>query len=215
MSDYLASIKDAVIHRKRSEIEGLIRTALDAGTDPQDIINGSLIEAMDVVGKQFAASEIFVPEMLVSAVTMKAGLELVKLRLKTGGGHAETRGKMLILTVKGDLHDIGKNIVTMMVEGAGFEVIDLGVNIDREKIVEAVKIHRPDILGLSALLTSTMPEMGKVIDTLTDEKQRDQVKIIVGGAPVSPSFAERIGADGFAGNAAAAVELCKEIMKSG
>ncbi len=212
MSDYLALIKDGVICRKTSEIEKMVLTAVDAGVEPEDIINKALIEAMDVVGRDFATSRIFVPEMLVSAITMKTGLKIVKSLIDSRGAQVKNRGKMVIVTVKGDLHDIGKNIVAMMVEGAGFEVIDLGINIDRNQIVEAVKTHKPDILGLCALLTTTMPEMGKVIDALKDAGIRDQVKVLVGGAPLTDSFAGQIGADGYGSNAGAAVELCKGIM---
>lgn len=213
MSNHLEVVKEAVIHRKTSEIEALVKAAVDSGVDPNEIINKALIEAMDVVGKDFAACKIFVPEMLVSAVTMKAGLNVVKPLLKEEGGQARAKGKMVLATVKGDLHDIGKNIVGMMIEGAGFDVIDLGVNLEREKIVEAVKANKPDVLGLSALLTTTMPEMGKVIEALAKEELRGQVKVLVGGAPLSASFAKEIGADGYGGDAAAAVELCKGFMK--
>ena len=210
MNAILASIKEAVLQRKTKEIEGLVRNALDSGANPGDIIGEALIPAMDEIGKDFSASRIFVPEMLVSAVTMKAGLNVVKPLLQAGqdGG----RGKVLIATVRGDLHDIGKNIVAMMIEGAGFEIIDLGINIDRAKIVEEVATIRPDILGLSALLTTTMPEMGRVIDALEEAGLRKSVKVLVGGAPLSESFAREIGADGFGRDAAAAVDLCKRMI---
>ncbi len=215
MHDPLEYIKDAVIHRKKNEVEGLVKNALDSGVSPGDIVNRALIEAMDVVGKEFAASSIFMPEMLVSALTMKAGLEVVKPLLREKGAHVESKGKVVVATVKGDLHDIGKNIVAMMVEGAGFEVVDLGINIDGREIVEAVRSYKPDILGLSALLTTTMLEMRKVIEALGREGLRDRVKILVGGAPVNDAFAVQIGADGFGRDAAAAVNLCRKMVKRG
>jgi len=207
MTDQMESIKNAVIGGKHAEIKGLVQQALDAGLDPNAIINDALIAAMDVVGKNFGSGKIFVPEMLVSAVTMKGGLEVVKPRL--AGGQSQSRGTIIMATVKGDLHDIGKNLVSMMLEGAGFKVMDLGVDLSVEKLIEQVKALKPDILGLSALLTTTMPEMQKVIAELKAQGLRDKVKIIVGGAPLDRGFAEKIGADGYGSNATEAVELAR------
>jgi 5-methyltetrahydrofolate--homocysteine methyltransferase len=165
---------------------------------------------MDVVGKDFGSGKIFVPEMLVSAVTMKAGVDIVKPLL--AGGQNLSYGTVLMATVKGDLHDIGKNLVTMMLEGAGFKVVDLGVDLDVQKLIEQVKAIRPDILGLSALLTTTMPEIQKVIAELKAQGLRDKVKVMVGGAPLDRTFAEKIGADGYGANAAEAVELARRLM---
>ena len=207
MSDHLKSIKNAVIGGKHAEIEGLVQQALDAGVDTGTIINDALIAAMDVVGRNFGEGTIFVPEMLVSAMTMKSGLEVVKLRL--AGNAIQSRGTILMATVKGDLHDIGKNLVSMMLEGAGFKVMDLGVDLSVEKLIEQVKALKPEILGLSALLTTTMPEMQKVIAELKRQGLRGKVKVLVGGAPVDRVFADKIGADGYGSNAAEAVELAR------
>jgi 5-methyltetrahydrofolate--homocysteine methyltransferase len=203
----MQSIKNAVIGGKHAEIKGLVQAALDAGLDPNAIINDALIAAMDVVGTNFGSGKIFVPEMLVSAVTMKGGLEVVKQRL--AGGQSQSRGTIIMATVKGDLHDIGKNLVSMMLEGAGFKVIDLGVDLSVAKLIEQVKALKPDILGLSALLTTTMPEMQSVIGELKNQGLRDQVKVMVGGAPLDRAFAEKIGADGYGSDATEAVELAR------
>jgi corrinoid protein of di/trimethylamine methyltransferase len=207
MADHLDMIKDAVIGGKHAEIKELVQKALDGGLDPGGIINDALIAAMDVVGKDFGSGKIFVPEMLVAAMTMKAGLEIVKPRL--AGGASQSRGTIIMATVKGDLHDIGKNLVTMMLEGAGFKVFDLGVDLGVDKLIEQVKALNPDILGLSALLTTTMSEMQKVIGELKAQGLRDRIKVLVGGAPVDQAFADKIGADGYGANAADAVELAR------
>ncbi|MCU0605385.1 MAG: corrinoid protein [Desulfobacterales bacterium] len=210
MADHLNTIKDAVIGGKHGEIKGLVQQALDAGFDPSAIVNDALIAAMDVVGKDFGEGKIFVPEMLVSAVTMKAGLQVVKPHL--AGGESRSRGTIIMATVKGDQHDIGKNLVSMMLEGAGFKVMDLGVDLCVDKLIDQVKALKPDILGLSALLTTTMPEMQKVIGELKDKGLRDKVKVMVGGAPVDRAFAEKIGADGYGANATEAVELARRFF---
>jgi corrinoid protein of di/trimethylamine methyltransferase len=212
MADHLNTIKDAVIGGKHGEIKALVQQALDAGTDPATLINDALIAAMDVVGKDFGEGKIFVPEMLVSAMTMKSGLEVVKPRL--AGGESQSRGTVIMATVKGDLHDIGKNLVSMMLEGAGFKVLDLGVDLSVEKLVDQVKAVGPDVLGLSALLTTTMPEMQKVIAELKNQGLRDKVKVLVGGAPVDRAFADKIGADGYGSNAAEAVELARRFASA-
>jgi len=207
MGDHVEIIKSAVVGGKRAEIKSLVQSAVDAGLDPNTIINEALIAAMDVVGKDFGSGKIFVPEMLVSAVTMKDGLDIVKPLL--AGGQSQSRGTVIMATVKGDLHDIGKNLVTMMLEGAGFKVVDLGVDLSVEKLIGQVKAIRPDVLGLSALLTTTMPEIQNVIGELKTQGLRDKVKVMVGGAPVDRTFAEKIGADGYGANAAEAVALAR------
>jgi 5-methyltetrahydrofolate--homocysteine methyltransferase len=174
------------------------------------VIQDGLIAAMDTVGQRFSAGEIFVPEMLVSAMTMKLGLNIVKPLLT--GETGAPKGAVLMGTVKGDLHDIGKNIVVMMLEGAGFRVIDLGVDIDVEKVVAKVAEIRPQVLGLSALLTTTIPEMKRVIEELRARGLRDRVKIMVGGAPVDAAFAEKIGADGYGKDAVQAVALAHSFV---
>lgn len=207
MADHMEAIKEAVIGGKHSEIKGLVQHAVDVGLDPDTIINDGLIAAMDVVGKDFGSGKIFVPEMLVAAVTMKNGLDVVKPLL--AGDQDQSRGTVIIATVKGDLHDIGKNLVSMMLEGAGFQVIDLGVDLSVEKLLDKVKQIKPQVLGLSALLTTTMPEMKRVIEELEAQGMRQSLKVMVGGAPVDRSFAEKIGADGYGANAAEAVELAR------
>jgi 5-methyltetrahydrofolate--homocysteine methyltransferase len=211
MADYLKTIKEAVIGGKHGEIKGLVQQALDTGLEPSAIVNDALIAAMDVVGKDFGDGKIFVPEMLVSAVTMKAGLEVVKPHLS--GDQNQSRGTIIMATVKGDLHDIGKNLVSMMLEGAGFKVIDLGVDLSVEKLIDQVKVLKPEVLGLSALLTTTMPEMQKVVGELKAQGLRDKIKVMVGGAPVDKVFAEKIGADGYGANATEAVELARRFAR--
>ena len=210
MSEILQQVKDAVISRQRAEIEGLVARAIDEGVDPTTIIDDGLIAAMDVIGQRFSDSEIFVPEMLVSALTMKMGLDVVKPLLKTDD--AQSRGTIIMGTVKGDIHDIGKNIVIMMLEGAGFQVVDLGVDLTVEKLVEQIETIGPDLLGLSALLTTTMPEMRRTIQVLQEKGLRAKLKVMVGGAPVSAAFAKEIGADGYGADAAEAVELARRLM---
>ncbi len=188
----------------------LTKQALDNGADPVEIINRGLIPGMTVVGARFKAGQMFVPEVLMSARAMNAGMELVKPLLV--GQELPSAGKVIIGTVKGDLHDIGKNLVGMMLESAGFSVMNLGVDVSPEKFVQAVKEHKPGVLGMSALLTTTMLSMKDVIEILKEEGLRDRVKVVVGGAPISQDFAEEIGADGFAPDAASATELCKKLL---
>jgi len=165
-----------------------------------------------VVGQRFANSEIFVPEMLVSAMTMKKGLEIIKPLLKEA--ESQSKGKVILCTVKGDLHDIGKNLVAMMLEGAGFEVIDLGVDSTVEMVIAKVQELQPDVLGLSALLTTTMPEMEKAVNELKTHGIRDQVNVMIGGAPVSADFAAKIGADAYGEDAAEAVSLARKLIRN-
>jgi uroporphyrinogen decarboxylase len=205
----IQAIRNAIIGLEREKIGALVRSAVAAGCPAEQIIQDGFIAAMDQVGKSFAANTIFVPEMMVSAMTMKEGLDLVKPMLQ--GQNAFSRGRVMLATVKGDLHDIGKNIVGMMLEGAGFEVIDLGINIDTPVILRKVCELQPKVLGLSALLTTTMPEMGRVIQELHSDGMRLQVKVMVGGAPLSAKFAGEIGADGYAADAATAVDLCRKL----
>lgn len=210
MTDIFETIKAMVVDGKFNDIEAQVQQAVDAGTDLNRLINDALISAMDIVGKRFSEGVIFVPEMLVSATTMKRGLNIIKPLLQSG--ETENRGTIVMGTVKGDLHDIGKNLVTMMMEGAGFKIIDLGVDVKIENLVETLKKEKADILGLSALLTTTMPEMQKTIEVLKKEAIRDQVKVIVGGAPIDQGFADKIGADGFGKDAVAAVQLARKLM---
>lgn len=211
MNEPLERIKDAVITRQKNEIQGLVKMALDKCADPNAVIDDGLIAAMDVVGKQFADGDIFVPEMLVSALTMKLGLETVKPFLVIG--ETKSKGSVIMATVKGDLHDIGKNLVVMMLEGAGFQVVDLGVDLSVERLMVEIAAAKPDILGLSALLTTTLPEMERVIKGLEANGLRNKIKVMVGGAPVGKSFAEKIRADGYGADAAEAVTLARELVE--
>jgi 5-methyltetrahydrofolate--homocysteine methyltransferase len=210
MGSQLERIKTAVIAGKHTEIEEFVREALSKDFDPNRIINDALIAAMDEVGRRFADQRIYVPEMLVSAMTMKKGLEILKPLLK--GEKTSDRGVVVMATVKGDLHDIGKNLVCMMLEGAGFRVVDLGVDIGVEDLIRKVEEIGPHVLGLSALLTTTMPEMARVIEALRERGLRGRVKVMVGGAPVDLAFAERIGADGYGKDASEAVQLARDFV---
>ncbi len=210
MSDYIERIKTAIIGGLHKEIEKLVQDALDSQADPDKIVNMAMIPGMDVVGQKFSNSEIFVPEMLASAVTMNRGLDILKPILQQSG--AESRGKIFMCTVKGDLHDIGKNLVVMMLEGAGFEVIDLGVDMSVDDLIAKIKNVKPDILGLSALLTTTMSQMEKVIKSLEANGMRNMVKVMVGGAPLDAAFGEKIGADGYGRDAAHAVQVARDLV---
>ena len=210
MGDHLDEVTDAIINGKHNEIEGLVKAAIDDNVKLDAIINDAMIAAMDVVGKKFSDSEIFVPEMLVSAVTMKKGLELIRPLLK--GDELESKGRIIMCTVKGDIHDIGKNLVIMMLQGAGFHCVNLGVDIPADKLIQEVKEIKPDIIGISALLTTSMPEMKKVIAGLRANGLRNSVKVMVGGAPVDATFAEIIGADGYGKDAAEAVNLARRFV---
>jgi 5-methyltetrahydrofolate--homocysteine methyltransferase len=208
LSDRIAAIRQAVVDGMHAEIETLVQRAVDNNDDPNAVIDEALIGAMEIVGKRFAADEIFVPEMLLSALTMKKGLELIR-PLLTGTG-PRSRGSVVIATVEGDLHDIGRNLVAMMLEGGGFNVVDLGVDLSVKKIIAKVRELKPEVLALSTLLTATMPQLEKVIETLEAKGLRGSVKVMVGGAPVDREFAEKIGADGYGKDAGEAVELAKK-----
>lgn len=190
-----------------------VRQAIEEGLSPETIIQDGFIVAMSQVGEKFKTGEIFVPEMLVAARAMQFGIN--ELKPLMGSGERKYLARMVIGTVKGDLHDVGKNLVSMMLEGNGAEIIDLGVDVSTEKFVEAVKEHKPQFLGLSSLLTTTMPVLGEVIQALEKAGIRDSVKVLVGGAPVSEQYAKKIGADGYAKDAIRTVDVIKEIVKAG
>ncbi|PMQ01076.1 MAG: cobalamin-binding protein [Dictyoglomus sp. NZ13-RE01] len=200
----------AVVEGNRKKVKELVELAIKEGISPEDILNKGLIVGMTIVGEKMKNGEYFVPEVLLSARSMQGGLELLKPLLVKSG--LPLKGKIVIGTVKGDLHDIGKNLVAMMLEGAGYQVIDLGVDVPPEKFVEAVKLHKPDILGMSALLTTTMPNMKLTIEALEREGLRSKVKVIVGGAPVTNTFALEIGADGYGEDAVSAVSLVNNLL---
>ena len=206
----LDEIKEATITGNRDKTVEAIDQAISGGMSPADIIQKGLIEAMTVVGEKFKNNEIYVPEMLIAARAMKAGLE--KLKPMMVGEEIKALATVVLGTVKGDLHDIGKNLVGIMMEGAGMKVIDLGVDIAPEKFAEAVKNEKPQFIGLSALLTTTMPAMKETINALDKEGIRSEVKVLVGGAPVTQKFADEIGADGYAENAAEVVDRVKAML---
>ena len=192
----------------KEEIEESTRILLDRGWTPYDVLTKSLVAGMTVVGEDFRDGILYVPEVLMAANAMKAGMTILKPLLAETG--APRIGSMVIGTVKGDIHDIGKNLVSMMMEGAGFEVVDIGINNPVENYLEAIEEHKPDILGMSALLTTTMPYMKVVIDTLQEEGMRDDFIVLVGGAPLNEAFADSIGADAYCRDAAVAVETAKQ-----
>ena len=204
-------LSESVIKGEEEKVKELVQEAIDDGLEPSEIINQGLISGMNVVGKRFKEGDMFVPEVLLSARSMKGGMELVKPLLVEGD--MEEAGKVLLGTVEGDLHDIGKNLVGMMMESGGLEVINLGTDVTAEEFAEAVREHKPDVLGMSALLTTTMLEMQNTIEVLIEEGLRDTVKIIVGGAPVTKEFADEIGADGWAPDAASAKDLVFELAE--
>lgn len=209
MANY-EELAQSVITGNQEQVKEQVKNLIAAGNDPVEIINLGLIGGMNVVGTRFKAGDMFVPEVLMSARSMSAGVELVKPLIAEGD--MKNQGKVLLGTVKGDLHDIGKNLVGMMMESTGLQVINLGIDISPEKFMEAIREHNPDILGLSALLTTTMVNMKETVEMLVKEGLRDKVKVVVGGAPVSQEFADIIGADGFAPDAASAAELCKSLI---
>ncbi|RLF44268.1 MAG: cobalamin-binding protein [Thermoplasmata archaeon] len=211
MADF-EGLAEGVIKGEIDRVADLTRKAVDEGTDPMDIINKGLMSGMNVVGERFKAGEMFVPEVLMSAKAMTAGMEIVK-PLIVGGG-LPSKGKVILGTVKGDLHDIGKKLVGMIMESAGIEVQDLGTDIAPEVFAEAIKKEGPDVIGMSALLTTTMLSMKDTIEVLEEEGIRGKVKVIVGGAPVTKDFADEIGADGWAPDAVSAKDLVLQLMEN-
>ncbi|MGD2269957.1 MAG: corrinoid protein [Desulfobacterales bacterium] len=209
MSELYEQIATGILEGNVPKIPELVQKALDDGLDAGDILNKGLVVGMNEVGTRFKKGEMFIPEVLKSAKSMHAGQEVLRPLLAAGGG--ALAGKIVLGTVQGDLHDIGKNLVGMMCEGAGFEVIDLGFNLEPEKFTEAIKKHQPAIVGMSALLTTTMRAMGYTIKAIEEAGLRDKVKVMVGGAPVDAEFAERIGADGYGHNAVSGAELAKKL----
>ena len=210
MSRIYERLSTAVLEGDAEKTPKLVERGLKQGLAPKDILDNGLVVGMNEVGVRFKAGDMFVPEVLMSADSMQAALVVLRPELVASG--AKLIGKVLMGTVKGDLHDIGKNLVGMMCEGAGFEVIDLGFNVDPEKFVAATKEHKPDIIGMSALLTTTMRAMALTIRAIEEAGLRDQVKIMVGGAPVDAPFAERIGADGYGSNGPAGSDLAKKLV---
>lgn len=209
MSSALSEIYNAVIAGQREETAVGVQRALDEGILPEQILKTGLISAMGEVGDRFEKGEFFVPEMLVAARAMQSGMDILRPLLVEGD--IKPVGKVLIGTVKGDLHDIGKNLVSMMLEGAGFEIVDLGTNVSPDRFAAAVQEHSPDILGMSALLTTTMAEMENTLEALNQAGLRHDLKVMIGGAPITEAYAEEIGADGFAPDASRAVKLAHRL----
>lgn len=206
----LNAIAENIISGKAQEVENLVQEALDEDTPVGDILNKGLIAGMNVVGEKFKNNEFYVPEVLIAARAMKGGMTLIRPLLAESG--IEPTGTVAIGTVQGDLHDIGKNLVSMMFEGAGFEVIDLGIDVSPEKFVETIKEKEPQIVAMSALLTTTMPSMKTTLDAIKEAGLIDSVKTIIGGAPVTQQYADEIGADGYARDAASGAETGKELI---
>ncbi len=209
--DLVSQMHNDLYDGLKDEIEEGTRILLARGWTPYDVLTKALVEGMRIVGIDFRDGILFVPEVLMSANAMKAGMGILRPLLAETG--APKVGKMLIGTVKGDIHDIGKNLVAMMMEGAGFEVVDIGINNPVEKYLEALATEKPDILGMSALLTTTMPYMKVVIDTLKEKGIRDDYIVLVGGAPLNEEFGKAVGADAYCRDAAVAVETARELMK--
>lgn len=211
--DILKRLGEAVIEGKLNAIEDLTREAIDSNCEPLQIINQGLLPGMEIVGQRFKVEEMWIPEVLLSAKTMKTSVDMLK-PLLMGDKPIGDAGTLVIGTVKGDLHDVGKNIVIMLLEAAGYEVIDLGMNVTKETFIDTVKEKEPLVLGMSAMLSTTMMEMKVVIDFLKENNLRDKVKVIIGGAPLNESFANQIGADAYAEDAVAGVDLVKKLSKA-
>jgi 5-methyltetrahydrofolate--homocysteine methyltransferase len=212
MDEQVKKIYNNILEGQHKQVVVDVQAALDAGANPVVLLNEGMIAAMAEVGRLFEVGEYYVPEMLISARAMQAGLGILKPLLKEAD--VKPAGKVIIGTVKGDLHDIGKNLVAMMLEGAGFEIKDMGTDVTPEKFVDEVKGGNVDIVALSALLTTTMPNMKATIDALKAAGVREKVKVIIGGAPVTDSYAQQIGADGYSPDASRAVNLAKSLVKA-
>jgi 5-methyltetrahydrofolate--homocysteine methyltransferase len=210
MSDLYRDLSDAVIAGSIETTRKLVNQALAGRAGAQEVLERGLLLGMHVVGERFKAGEMFIPEVLLAARAMRAGMEILRPLLTEKGG--EATGTVVIGTVQGDHHNIGKNLVAMMLEGAGFRVVDLGIDVKPQAFVQAVSEHKPDIVAMSALLTTTMLRMAETVNALKEANMRDRVKVMAGGAPVTDEFVKKIGADGYASNAAAAVEKAKGLL---
>jgi len=209
----LKEIADNLIKGKAPEVKELVQRAIDEGEDVEKVLNEGLVAGMSVVGAKFKANEFYVPEVLIAARAMKAGMGI--LRPILADKNIKGVGTVVLGTARGDLHDIGKNLVAMMLEGAGFEIIDLGVDVSPEKFIETAREKKADLVGLSALLTTTMPSMKDVVKAVGDSDLKSKVKVFIGGAPVTQSYADEIGADGYAPDAASAVDEAKQLLGAG
>lgn len=200
----------AIVDGNAKAAAAITKEAVAANIDPQTLLTDYMIPAMDEVGARFEANECFVPELLISARAMKAAMEIIRPLLL--GKAVEPAGRVVVATVQGDLHDIGKNLVATMLEGGGFQIVDIGTDVSPDKLSEAVQMHQPQIVALSALLTTTLPSMKRMIDRLVQDGLRQRVKVMIGGAPVTQDYADEIGADGYSDNAAGAVTLARQLV---
>lgn len=210
MNEKLKDVYLAVVEGEMQETSRRVQAALTDGAEPEEILHEGLIAAMNEVGMRFETGQVYVPEMLISAKSMKYGLELLRPYLVAAD--VQPLGRVVIATVQGDLHDIGKNLVSMMLEGAGFDVTDLGVDVKPEELIAAVKEHQPDLVALSALLTTTMENMRAVMTMLEEAGVREELQVMIGGAPVTQDFADEIGAEGFSVDASQAAKLAKKLV---
>ena len=210
-NDLIELLKEDLYDGYQDEVEKEVRELLKRGQQPYQILHDGLVAGMDLVGDDFRNGILFVPEVLMAAKAMKGGMAILRPRLSVTD--APHQGKIVIGTVKGDIHDIGKDLVAMLLEGAGFTVIDIGINKDVDDFLAAIEEHQPEVLGMSALLTTTMPYMGKVIEALEDKGVRDQLIVLVGGAPLYDAFAEEIGADAYCRDAAMAVDTVRKLLE--
>jgi len=206
----LDQIGQSLMAGQAAKVKELVQQAVNEKVPVGDVLSKGLINAMSVIGAKFKKNEVYIPEVLIAARAMKSGMEILKPLLAKAG--VKSTGKFMIGTTKGDLHDIGKNLVAMMMEGAGYEVIDLGIDVPPEKFVEAIKEKQPDVVGISALLTTTMPAMKTTIDAIAAAGLKNKVKIIIGGAPITQNYADEIKADGYAADAASAVDIAKKLL---
>lgn len=205
-------LRDSIIALDGARAKAAAEKGLSEGLDPLEMINGGIRPALDVMGERFGNGDLFLPELVLAAKASDQAVAVLEPELLKSGDERETLGKFLIATVKGDIHDIGKNIVALLLKSNGFEVTDIGVNKSNEEILKAAKEIQADIIGLSALLTTTMPEMKAFFDVIQESGERDNFKVLVGGAPVTKSFADEIGADGYGADASRAVEIAKKMM---
>jgi 5-methyltetrahydrofolate--homocysteine methyltransferase len=211
MSVLLEQIKELLMKGKANDVKALVQKALEEKIPASDILNKGLLGGMGIIGERFKKNEVYVPEVLIAARAMKAGMEILKPAL--AAAKVEPRGVVVIGTVKGDLHDIGKNLVGMMLEGAGFKVVDAGINVEAAKFVEVARSSNATLIGASALLTTTMTNMKEVVDAVNAAGLKGKVKVMIGGAPVTQAFCDEIGADGYAADAASAADLAKVLAK--
>jgi len=210
--EILNELRNAIMDLDDVKSKDVARKGIDAGLEPLDLINNGIRPALDILGERFSAGDLFLPELVLSAKAADAAVEILEPELLKRGGVSDKLGKVLIATVKGDIHDIGKNILALLMKSTGFEVVDLGVDKTEEEILSAAKEHGVSVIGLSALLTTTMPRMQEFIEYLQESGVRDQYKVIVGGAPVTEEFADEIGADGYGADATRAVEITKKLI---